>query len=81
MLGYLYQFGYAPDGEHNFANVLAGTLVFPTEEREGSALKDWQRETAGAQRVLTFVLPPESDPEYSGMADFVTWLRRQILDS
>ncbi len=58
MLGYLYQFGYDPRGTHAFERIHAGVLAFPTEEREGRALRHWQRDLPSAQAVLSFVLPP-----------------------
>ncbi|MDQ4077368.1 MAG: hypothetical protein M3220_14115, partial [Chloroflexota bacterium] len=79
MLGYLYQFGYDPTGTHAFDRVLAGILAFPTEEREGKGLRNWQRNLPGAQAVMSFVLPPLSDAEYTGLDDLVSWLLERTL--
>jgi hypothetical protein len=78
MLGYLYQYGYAADGEHRFGKVLAGALAFPTEEKEGQGLRNWQRELPGAQRVFGFVLPPLPVGHYSGMSELVRWLAGRL---
>lgn len=78
LLGYLYQYGYAADGEHRFEQVLAGVLVFPTEEKEGKGLKNWQKELPGAQSVLGFVLPPLQEISYTGMKEFGEWLKGRI---
>lgn len=78
MLGYLYQYGYAPDGSHRFEQMLAGVLVFPTEEKEGTGLRNWQKEIPNSQSVLSFVLPPTPDEHYTGLAEFGVWLKERV---
>lgn len=74
MLGYLYQFGYSATGEHHFDQVQAGVLAFSTNEREGNALRHWQRSSPNAQAVMSFVLPPLPDERFTGLDEFVRWL-------
>ncbi len=74
MLGYLYQFGYDAAGTHRFERIHAGILAFPTDEREGHALRNWQRHSPDAQAVMSFVLPPLPDERYTGLQAFVDWL-------
>ncbi len=78
MLGYLYQFGYDPTGSHAFHRVHAGVLAFPTDEREGHALRNWQRDLPGAQAVMSFVLPPLPDGRYTGLDELVAWLLNHV---
>lgn len=78
MLGYLYQFGYNAEGTHHFERVHAGILAFPTNEREGHALHNWQRPLPGAQAVMSFVLPPLPDERFIGLPALIVWLISQI---
>jgi hypothetical protein len=80
MLGYLYQFGYDPGGTHTFDRVHAGVLAFPTEEREGRGLRNWQQELPGAQAVMSFVHPLLPDEQYTGLDEFVGWLLGRMRD-
>ncbi|MGH2544639.1 MAG: hypothetical protein ACRDIB_17745 [Ardenticatenaceae bacterium] len=74
MLGYLYQFGYDPGGSHTFHHVHAGILAFPTDDREGPGLHNWQRDLPRAQAVMSFVLPPLADERFTGLSELVAWL-------
>lgn len=78
MLGYLYQFGYNATGAHHFDSILAGVLAFSTNEREGHTLRNWQQPTPHAQAVMSFVLPPLPDEQFSGLEEFVGWLLARI---
>jgi hypothetical protein len=78
MLGYLYQFGYNPTGKHHFKHILAGILAFPTNEREGKALRHWQRTTPEGQSVMSFVLPPLPDEQFTGLEEVILWVQEQI---
>ena len=78
MLGYLYQFGYNATGEHHFNKVLAGVLAFSTNEREGYQLRNWQETAPNAQALMSFVLPPLPDEQFTGLQELITWLVEQI---
>ena len=78
MLGYLYQFGYNASGKHHFDEVLAGVLVFPTNEREGYGLRNWQEAIPNAQAVMSFVLPPVPDKQFTGLQELIAWLIEQM---
>jgi hypothetical protein len=78
MLGYLYQFGYDPSGSHAFHRIHAGVLAFPTHDREGHDLRNWQRDLPGAQAVMSFVLPPLADARFTGLDDLVAWLIERL---
>ncbi|MBA3532558.1 MAG: hypothetical protein H0T73_11595 [Ardenticatenales bacterium] len=78
MMGYLYQFGYDPAGEHRFEQTLAAILAFPTAEREGEGLRHWQREMPGGQSVMSFVLPPLPDERFTGLNEVVAWLLARV---
>jgi len=78
MLGYLYQFGYNATGEHYFNKVLAGVLAFSTNEREGYGLRNWQEAAPNAQALMSFVLPPLPDEQFTGLQELIAWLVEQI---